>query len=116
MKDLRITHARVVHFTEAMRRGALVKSGLAALAVLASGSGAVAQGMGTAFTYQGRLFESGTAANGLFDLRFTLFPSSNSTTVVAGPKPASAASPPWQYQSIPSPNETLHATAAAPSS
>ena len=35
-------------------------------------STAFAQGIGTAFTYQGRLNASGQPANGLYDLRFRL--------------------------------------------
>src|SRR2546423_1831398 len=36
-------------------------------------STAVAQGTGTSFTYQGRLSTNGIAANGTFDIRFTIF-------------------------------------------
>src|SRR5882672_2197926 len=44
-----------------------------------------AQGIGTAFTYQGRLAESGGAANGNYDLRCTLYDLSAGGTIVAGP-------------------------------
>ena len=46
----------------------------------------------TAFTYQGRLNLGGAAANGLYDLRFTVFDSTNSPgTIVAGPMTNAAA-------------------------
>src|SRR5262245_59421623 len=48
------------------------------------GSHAFAQG--TAFTYQGRLDNGGSPANGTYDLRFTLFDSTNNPgVVIAGP-------------------------------
>jgi trimeric autotransporter adhesin len=48
---------------------------------------------GTAFTYQGRLNAGGNAANGLYDLQFTVFDSTNLPgTVVAGPLTNSATS------------------------
>src|SRR5882762_11566245 len=41
---------------------------------------------GTAFTYQGRLNDNGSTANGSYDLRFTIYDSTNNTgTVIAGP-------------------------------
>jgi hypothetical protein len=40
---------------------------------------------GTAFTYQGRLNASGVAANGSYDLQFTVYDSSGAANVVAGP-------------------------------
>ena len=41
---------------------------------------------GTAFTYQGRLTDNGTPANGNYDLRFTIYDSTNNPgTVIAGP-------------------------------
>src|SRR5262245_29107869 len=46
---------------------------LAAFVLLAGVPGAVAQPVGTAFTYQGRLTDAGTPASGTFDLQFTLF-------------------------------------------
>jgi hypothetical protein len=46
---------------------------------------------GTAFTYQGRLTDGATIANGSYDFRFTLFDSTNLPgTVVAGPATNSA--------------------------
>jgi len=46
----------------------------------------------TAFTYQGRLNLAGGAANGLYDLRFTVFDSTNSPgIIVAGPVTNTAA-------------------------
>ena len=46
---------------------------------------------GTAFTYQGRLTDSASAGNGSYDLRFTLFDSTNVPgTIVAGPVTNSA--------------------------
>jgi len=42
--------------------------------------------LGTAFTYQGRLADAGNPANGVYDLRFTIYDSTNSPgTVIAGP-------------------------------
>ena len=42
--------------------------------------------LGTAFTYQGRLADAGNLANGVYDLRFTIYDSTNSPgTVIAGP-------------------------------
>ena len=41
---------------------------------------------GTAFTYQGRLNDSGSPANGNYDLRFTIYDSTNNPgTIIAGP-------------------------------
>src|ERR1043166_1181000 len=45
-----------------------------------------AQAQGTAFTYQGRLMDGTIPATGSYDLRFTLYDSTNNTgTVIAGP-------------------------------
>jgi hypothetical protein len=45
-----------------------------------------ARAQGTAFAYQGRLNDSGAPANGSYDLRFTIYDSTNLPgTVVAGP-------------------------------
>jgi hypothetical protein len=44
-----------------------------------------AHAQGTAFTYQGQLTAGGSPANGSYDLTFTLYASSNSSMVVAGP-------------------------------
>ena len=40
---------------------------------------------GTAFTYQGQLFDNTSLANGYYALRFTLYDDSNSLTVLGGP-------------------------------
>src|ERR1700720_3294703 len=40
---------------------------------------------GTAFTYQGRLNDGGSPANGSYDLQFSLFNVSSGGNVVAGP-------------------------------
>src|SRR5207253_4741594 len=40
---------------------------------------------GTAFTYQGRLAASGGAANGLYDLQFSIYSSDTGPTIIAGP-------------------------------
>src|SRR5512143_3090487 len=41
---------------------------------------------GTAFTYQGRLNDGANPANGIYDLRFTIYDSTNLPgTVIAGP-------------------------------
>src|SRR5438876_3433062 len=49
--------------------------------------------LGTAFTYQGRLNDNGNPANGIYDLRFTIYDSTNNPgTVVAGPLTNSATS------------------------
>jgi hypothetical protein len=44
---------------------------------------AVAQG--TAFTYQSRLNDGASPANGIYDLRFTIYDSSGGPTLIAGP-------------------------------
>jgi hypothetical protein len=40
---------------------------------------------GTAFTYQGRLNGGGSPANGVYDLRFSIFDSASGGTLIAGP-------------------------------
>ena len=40
---------------------------------------------GTAFTYQGRLKDGGSPANGVYDLQFTLYADSGGASLVAGP-------------------------------
>src|SRR5258708_6523381 len=51
------------------------------------------QAQGTAFTYQGRLSDGANPASGIYDLRFTLYDSTNSPGVlIAGPLTNSAAS------------------------
>ena len=63
-----------------MRPKLLYKNSLAvpamALAFLLAANSAFAQG--SSFTYQGRLTDGGTVANGLYDLQFALFDSASS--------------------------------------
>ena len=47
-------------------------------------SGLAAFGQGTAFNYQGRLFDTGLPANGIYDLTFTLY-TTNITGVPVAP-------------------------------
>src|SRR5947208_5806873 len=45
-----------------------------------------AHAQGTAFTYQGRLTDAGSNANGIYDLRLAIYDSPNNPgTVIAGP-------------------------------
>lgn len=44
----------------------------------------ICSAQGTAFTYQGRLDDGGTPANGIYDLRFAIYDSSGGLGVVAG--------------------------------
>src|ERR1044071_5871779 len=45
-----------------------------------------AAAQGTAFTYQGQLHDNGTPASGIYDLRFTIYDSTNTPgVVIAGP-------------------------------
>ena len=44
-----------------------------------------ARAQGTAFTYQGRLNDGASAANGVYDLQFSLFPLSSGGSAIAGP-------------------------------
>lgn len=55
-----------------------------ALGILVFGSVATLA-QGTAFTYQGRLGDSGSPANGRYDLKFTIYDSAGGGLVVAGP-------------------------------
>lgn len=64
---------------------------LAMLSILASPMFTVF-GQGTAFTYQGRLNDSNAAANGIYDLTFTLFATNTGGTAIAGPVTNSATS------------------------
>jgi hypothetical protein len=48
--------------------------------------GTAAQGQTTSFTYQGRLTDGGTAANGNYDLQFVLFDSLSGGTQVGSPQ------------------------------
>ena len=62
----------------------LVQTGVALCSVFTLLNSSFAQG--TAFTYQGRLNDGANPANGTYDLRFTLFDSTNLPgTIVAGP-------------------------------
>ena len=45
----------------------------------------VAEAQGTAFTYQGRLNNNGSAASGSYDVAFTLFATNSSGNAIAGP-------------------------------
>ena len=51
-----------------------------------------ARAQGTAFTYQGRLNSGANAANGTYDLTFTLYNASSGGTTLAGPVTNSAVS------------------------
>jgi hypothetical protein len=63
---------------------------LLAPALIASMAGQL-YAQGTVFTYQGRLNDGGVPANGLYDLRFGLYDSTNSPgTLIAGPLTNSA--------------------------
>ena len=55
---------------------------LAALLLSAVNYHALTWAQGTAFTYQGRLNDGASAANGFYDLRFTLFDSTNAGTAI----------------------------------
>lgn len=58
--------------------------GLLALSnILGVGLGAAP--LGTAFTYQGKLADGGQAANGIYDLRFTIYGVAGGGTALAGP-------------------------------
>jgi N-acetylneuraminic acid mutarotase len=48
-------------------------------------SGGIAKGQVTAFTYQGRLNDGGSAANGIYDLRFAIYDAATVGGRVAGP-------------------------------
>lgn len=63
---------------------------LVALAVLLALDRPAVFAQGTAFTYQGRLNAGGAAANGSFDLRFTVYDANLNGDVVAGPVTNSA--------------------------
>src|SRR5437899_891184 len=56
-----------------------------AIWILSLGAIPAASAQVTTFTYQGRLNDSGTAANGSYDLRFTIFDAASSGSSVAGP-------------------------------
>ncbi len=72
-----------------MNRKSLLLIGAALCSLFTSSNSVFAQG--TAFTYQGRLNDAANPANGTYDLRFTLFDSTNLPgTIVAGPVTNSA--------------------------
>ena len=58
--------------------------GLLALSTIL-GIGLGAAPLGTAFTYQGKLADGGQAANGIYDLRFTIYGVAGGGTALAGP-------------------------------
>jgi len=59
---------------------------LLAISHLLSAICCTASAQGTAFTYQGRLMDGGSPANGSYDLRFAIYDSTNSPgTLIAGP-------------------------------
>src|SRR5262245_20280254 len=64
-------------------RGLITLLTLLALSLASQLSTAFAQG--TAFTYQGRLNDSGGPATGNYDLQFTLFDAATNGSTVAGP-------------------------------
>src|SRR6266850_1654877 len=55
------------------------------LIILLCGFAAAARAQSTAFTYQGRLTDNGSPANGNYDLTATLFGVASNGTSVAGP-------------------------------
>ena len=58
---------------------------LATLALLAALNVQTVSAQGTAFTYQGRLFDGAGPANGKYDLRFNLYDAASVGSLVAGP-------------------------------
>lgn len=68
-----------------MRRS-IARLSVAGLVVLASGVAAFAQqALGTAFTYQGRLDQSGSPVNSTADFQFSLFDAATAGNLLAGP-------------------------------
>jgi len=67
-----------------MRSTSFYKNSIAfvAIALLVSFSGAATFGQSSSFTYQGRLTDGGTVANGLYDLQFALFNSLSAGTQI----------------------------------
>jgi hypothetical protein len=55
------------------------------LVVLGMLNGASLEAQGTAFTYQGRLADTGSPANGVYDFQFTIFDALSGGNLVAGP-------------------------------
>ena len=62
-----------------------VLSILFVLTVLFCGMGFNLSAQGTAFTYQGRLADGGTAANGTYDFQFSLYNAATNGALVSGP-------------------------------
>src|SRR6185295_1911112 len=59
---------------------------LVGLGLLSPAYGPPALAQGTAFTYQGQLRDNGAPASGIYDLRFTIYDSTNNPGVIlAGP-------------------------------
>src|SRR5947207_2878821 len=69
--------------SSAMQETSCVRFALLLLALALPPS--LAPAMTNAFTYQGRLTDLGSPANGLYDLRFTLFDAGTAGVAVAGP-------------------------------
>src|SRR5260221_3688936 len=61
-----------------------------AFVILHSAFSLSAHAQGTAFTYQGRLNDGANPANGLYDLRFTLFNTGSNGVAIVGPVTNSA--------------------------
>jgi photosystem II stability/assembly factor-like uncharacterized protein len=55
------------------------------LAILMCGTAIKLAAQGTAFSYQGRLNDGGTAANGSYDFQFSLFDASTNGNLISGP-------------------------------
>jgi len=62
-----------------------MKTKLAAICHLLCAICFSASAQGTAFSYQGRLNDSGNPANGIYDLRFTIYDAVTNGNLVAGP-------------------------------
>ena len=78
-------HSHTRNPTRIMDNRNLVKLILAVGAVTSLLLEAHAAPLGTAFTYQGRLADGSTPANGLYDLRFTLFDAATAGSAVGIP-------------------------------
>ena len=81
-----LTYCATVRHPSAVER--VFPCALFAVALLSVFSGPLSTvfAQGTAFIYQGRLNDSGVAAAGIYDLRFTIYDSTNTPgTVIAGP-------------------------------
>jgi len=63
----------------------LLFAGVSVLLLALLASSAVADPLGTAFTYQGRLNDGGSPANGSYDITFTLHDAATGNGVIAGP-------------------------------